>query len=62
MSKPKVYTFRCEEELIKQLDAIAFMLGISRSEALREAIALFIKTHPPVKIKNNIKVTRVVLK
>lgn len=58
----KIYTFRCEEELIKKLDLICSVLGISRSEAIREAIQLYINAHPFRERKKDIKVVRVVLK
>jgi len=39
----RVVTFKADEELLEKLDSIARIKGISRSEAIREAIKEFIE-------------------
>jgi len=39
----RAITFKIDEKLLKRLDDAAALLGISRSEAIREAILLYLR-------------------
>ena len=41
--KMRVVTFKVEEPLLEKLDSIARLKGITRSEAIRKAIELYLK-------------------
>lgn len=41
--KMRVVTFKVEEPLLERLDSIARLKGITRSEAIRKAIELYLK-------------------
>lgn len=40
--RSRVVTFKAEEELVEMLDRVARSRGLSRSEAIREAIRLYL--------------------
>jgi len=42
----RIITVKMKDDMIEELDMIANTLGISRSEAIREALRLYLVMHP----------------
>jgi len=61
-SRPEIIivSFKASSELIRKVDDVAFDLGITRSEAIREALRIYVEMHG-VKPRKKIKVRRYVL-
>ncbi len=45
----KVYTFKAPDELIKEVDRLAYLKGVSRSEVIRWALQKYLKEHQEVR-------------
>lgn len=56
----RVVSFKVEEELLEQLDRYTIMHGLNRSEAIRKAIELLIKSNEEVE-KYRISVQKIKL-
>jgi len=61
-SKPEIVivTFKASSELVRKVDDVAFELGITRSEAIREALRIYVEMYG-VKPRKKIKIKRYVL-
>lgn len=45
----KTWTFKAPDELIKEVDRLAYLKGVSRSEVIRWALQKYIKEHEEVR-------------
>ena len=58
----KIVTFKVDEALLRKIDEIARMEGVSRSEVIREAISVYItRSWRGERIRKGIRVRHIIL-
>ncbi|MCS7108578.1 MAG: ribbon-helix-helix domain-containing protein [Sulfolobales archaeon] len=56
----RVVTFKIDEILLEEVDKVAKMFGMSRSEIIRDALSSYLRSVKTVK-KNNVNIKKVTL-
>lgn len=56
----RIVTFKIDEILLEEVDKVAKMFGMSRSEIIRDALSSYLRSVKTVK-KNNVNIKKVTL-